>query len=76
MNDDAHAELLDKLAAQHFANMPPDLRAELLNFFADPDAPYATKRKRKEWSKVVAELQQLKSTTPQPVSAEAVPAAF
>jgi hypothetical protein len=74
MNDDTHAELLDKLAAQSFANMPPDLRAELLIFFADPDAPYATKRKRKEWSKVVAELQQLKSTTPQPVSAEAVPA--
>jgi zinc dependent phospholipase C len=76
MNDDAHAKLLDKLAAQDFANMTPDLRAELLNFFADPDAPYATKRKPKEWSKVVAEVQQLKSTPPQPVSAEAVPATF
>jgi len=76
MNDDAHAELLDKLAAQDFADVTPDLRAELLNFFADPDAPYATKRKPKEWSKVVAEVQQLKSTPPQPVSAEAVPATF
>jgi hypothetical protein len=76
MNDDTHAELLDKLASQNFANVPPDLRAELLTFFADPNAPYATKRKPKEWSKVVAELQQLKSTTPQPVSAEAVPAGF
>jgi hypothetical protein len=76
MNDDAHAKLLDKLAAHDFANMTPDLRAELLNFFADPDAPYATKRKPKEWSKVVAEVQQLKSTPPQPVSAEAVPATF
>ena len=76
MNDDTHAELLDKLAAQDFANMTPDLRAELLTFFADPNAPYATKRKPKEWSKVVAELQQLKSTTPQPVSAEAVGATF
>jgi len=76
MNDDAHAELLDNLAAQDFADVTPDLRAELLNFFADPDAPYATKRKPKEWSKVVAEVQQLKSTPPQPVSAEAVPATF
>jgi hypothetical protein len=76
MNDDAHAELLDKLAAQDFADVTPDLRGELLNFFADPDAPYATKRKPKEWSKVVAEVQQLKSTPPQPVSAEAVPATF
>jgi len=76
MNDDAHAKLLDKLAAQDFARVTPDLRAELLNFFADPDAPYATKRKPKEWSKVVAEVQQLKSTPPQPVSAEVVPATF
>ena len=78
LNDVAHAELLDKLAEQNFADMAPELRAELLNFFSDPNAPYATKRKPKEWSKVEAELQQLKSTTPQPVSAEAValPASF
>jgi hypothetical protein len=76
MNDDAHAKLLDKLAEQNFADMTPDLRAELLDFFSDPNAPYATKRKPKEWSRVVAELQQLKSITPQPVSAEAVPASF
>jgi Zinc dependent phospholipase C len=76
MNDDAHAELLDKLAEQNFAGMTPDLRAELLDFFSDPNAPYATKRKPKEWSRVMAELQQLKSTTPQPVSAEALPASF
>ncbi len=76
MNDDAHAQLLDKLAEQNFADMTPDLRAELLDFFSDPNAPYATKRKPKEWSRVMAELQQLKSTTPQPVSAEALPASF
>ena len=76
MNDDAHAELLGKLAEQNFADMTPDLRAELLDFFSDPNAPYATKRKPKEWSKVEAELRQLKSTTPQPVSAEALPASF
>jgi hypothetical protein len=77
MNDDAHAELLDKLAAQNFADMSPELRAELLSFFADPSAPYATKRKPKEWSRVEAELQQLKSAPkPEPVSAEAIPASF
>jgi hypothetical protein len=76
MNDDAHAKLLGKLAEQSFADITPDLRAELLDFFSDPKAPYATKRNPKEWTKVEAELQQLKSTTPQPVSAEALPAAF
>ena len=74
LNDEAHAKLLDKLADQGFADMSPDLRAELLDFFADPDAPFAIKRNPKEWSKVEAELQQLKSTKPEPVSAEAVPA--
>jgi hypothetical protein len=76
MNDDAHAELLDKLAAQDFADMSPDLRAELLDFFANPNAPYATKRNPKAWSKLETELQQLKSTAPRPASAEAVPAPF
>lgn len=76
MNDDAHAKLLDKLAEQNFADMTPDLRAELLDFFSDPNVPYATKRKPKEWNKVEAELRQLKSTPPEPLSAEGLPAAF
>jgi hypothetical protein len=76
MNDDAHAELLDKLAEQNFADMTPDLRAELLGFFSDPNAPYATKRKPKEWSKVEVELQRLKSMAPRPVSTDAVPSIF
>ena len=40
--------------------MTPDLRAELLQFYSDPNAPYATKRKPKEWAKLQAALQQLK----------------
>jgi hypothetical protein len=31
--------------------------------FALPDAPYATKRKPKEWAKVQAELEQLRKAT-------------
>ena len=69
-------DMLDKLAEHDFAGMRPELRAELLTFFGDPNAPYATKRNPKEWSRVEAELQQLKSTTPQPVTADAVPASF
>jgi hypothetical protein len=76
LNDETHAKLLDRLAAQNFADVTPDLRAELLDFFADPNAPFAIKRKPKEWSRVEADLQQLKSTPPNLVSADAVPAAF
>jgi hypothetical protein len=76
LNDETHAKLLNRLADQSFTDVTPELRAELLDFFADPNAPYAIKRKPKEWSRVEAELQQLKSTKPQPVSAEAISASF
>jgi hypothetical protein len=75
MNDDAHAELLQRLAAKHFADMSPDLRAELLDFYSDPNAPYATKRKPEQWSQVEADLQKLKNFTPEPERAQATPAA-
>lgn len=63
LNDEAHAELLDKLAENKFANATPELKAELLHFFADPDAPYATKKKPAAWTKVQNQLQQLKSAS-------------
>ena len=73
MNDNVHAKLLDALAKQNFAGASPEVRAELLEFYADPNAPYATKRKPKEWTKVETQLKQLKSFTPAPVTAEALP---
>jgi hypothetical protein len=73
MNDDAHAELLQKLADKNFADMSPDLRAELLSFYADPNAPYATKRKPEQWINVQADLRKLKNFTPELESAQAAP---
>lgn len=64
MNDDAHAELLGKLAERKFAGVSAELRDELLNFYSDPDAPYATKRDAKAWAAVQSELAQLKSAAP------------
>jgi hypothetical protein len=62
LNDEAHAKLLDKLAEKNFAGATPEVKAELLHFFAEPDAPYATKRKAKAWAKAQTQLQQLKSS--------------
>jgi hypothetical protein len=73
MNDDTHAKLLDLLAQQNFTSAPPEVRAELLEFYADPDAPNATKRKPKVWSKVEVELQQLKASVPAPVTVQTSP---
>jgi hypothetical protein len=66
LNDDTHAKLLDKLANSHFTGASSQLREELLRFFAEPDAPYATKRNAKAWAKVQIELAQLKSAVPVP----------
>jgi len=60
LNDEAHAELLDKLAETKFTNATPELKAELVQFFGESDAPYATKRNAKAWARLQTELQQLK----------------
>ena len=70
LNDDAHAKLLDALAQKNFAEVSPELRAELLNFFADPDSPNTTKRNPKLWSRVEANVRQLKEMPAKPVNAE------
>jgi hypothetical protein len=64
LNDEAHAKLLDALAKQNFSGVSPELRAEFLQFYGNPDAPYATKQKPKEWAKVQAQLEQLKKAAP------------
>jgi len=64
LNDETHAKLLELLAKQNFATAPADTRAELLDFYSQPDAPYATKAKPTEWAQVQAELAQLKQAPP------------
>jgi hypothetical protein len=64
MNDDAHAKLLGMLADRKFAGVSPELRDELLHFYSEPDAPYATKRDAKAWAAVQSELAQLRSASP------------
>src|SRR6202040_2712055 len=71
LNDETHATLLDALAKQNFSGASLEVRAELLEFYGHPDAPYATKRKPKDWAKVQAELEQLKKAGPAAVTGEA-----
>ncbi len=72
MNDEAHAKLLDELAETNFANVTPETKAELLHFYADPDAPYATKRHAKAWAKVQAQLLQLQAAPVTPLTTGSV----
>ena len=74
MNDDVHAQLVEELAKTNFKSMTPALRAELVQFYSDPNAPYATKRKPKEWAKLQAALLLLIQAPASPVEAQTLPA--
>jgi hypothetical protein len=73
LNDDTQATLLDKLAEKKFAGISMELRAELLEFYSDPNAPYTTRQDPKEWTRVQAEIEQLKNPDAPVVPAAAPP---
>lgn len=74
MNDETHAKLLGMLADDKFAGASSEVREELLHFFSDLDAPYATKRNVKAWAKVQTQLEQLKAAPPAEVLPSTQPA--
>jgi hypothetical protein len=68
LNDEAHAQLLDRLAEANFGGISTEVKAELLHFYSEPDAPYTTKRHAKAWAKVQSELHQLNSAPANPAA--------
>jgi len=64
LDDETQAELLDALAKQNFMGASPELRAQLLDYYSHPDAPYWTKKNPKAWAKVQSQLDQLKKAAP------------
>jgi hypothetical protein len=74
LTDKAQAKLLDDLAKEKFASVPPQMRAELLEYLGHADAPYAMKKNKKDWNKVEAELDQLKNTAPAAAENHPLPA--
>ena len=72
LDDDTHANLVDRLAQQNFQNISPELRAEILKFYGEPGVHYATERKPKEWARVQAEVAELRN---RPEPGQAQPAA-
>ncbi|MGA8437109.1 MAG: zinc dependent phospholipase C family protein [Candidatus Sulfotelmatobacter sp.] len=70
LTDDAYARLLDQLAGHNFDQIGPGLRANILAFYSDPNAPVATKKKPAAWKKTQDELERLR-TLPSPPSTAA-----
>jgi len=69
--DKTYADLLDRLGRDNFAAVSPGLRTALLAYYADLNAPFATKKDKKEWAKIMQEINQLRaSQAAQPPDAE------
>lgn len=72
LTDAAYEELVDKLAANNFAETPPELRADILRFFSAPEAASALKAREKSKQKsteqsrarLKQELERLESSVP------------
>ncbi len=59
--DETYAELLDKLAARNFADVPAGMRANLLSYYSQPARDPPKGKERKRWEKTQKELGQLRA---------------
>lgn len=60
--DEAYAKLLAQSSKKEFSNMTPELRRNILAFYANLKAPIATKRNKDDWQKTLRDLDRLKAT--------------
>ena len=63
LTDKTYAELLRKLSKTPAPEIPAGLRDDILAYYSDPAAPIETKRHRKAWMRVQAELDSLEHQT-------------
>ena len=69
LTDDSYAKLLVKLSERKFDRTSPELRLNIMDFYADLSAPNETKKDAARWQNVLTALDQLKALTPAPSSA-------
>ncbi len=61
LTDETYATLLHKMAKRNFDLLTPELRDNILQFYGDLSADFATKRHADDWKEVLANLERLKS---------------
>lgn len=59
LTDKTYAKLLAKVTQDPAQPLPEGLKQDILNYYADPDAPISTKRDKKKWALVQKQLQVL-----------------
>lgn len=60
--DQTYAALLTRLARQNFADVTPALQSDILRFYSDPGADYATRKDARRWAMVKSQLQLLQGS--------------
>lgn len=68
MADAAYAKLVYQLEKNKFAGMQPDLRDNILSFYAGVKAPTGSKQSPQDWEKLQRELQELKDAPAVPAT--------
>lgn len=68
LGDQTQAQWLNALAKQDFRGVTPEIRAELLGFYQDPNGRYGIKMKRKQWAQVQDELRELQAVHAESIS--------
>jgi Zinc dependent phospholipase C len=72
--DVTYARLLQDLSKNNFAQMTPELRSNILDFYSNLNAPYHNRKNHKSWKKTVQALDRLKAWQGNPVQSQLAPA--
>jgi hypothetical protein len=64
LTDESYADLLGKLADHHFAQVTPELKANILDFYHDPKPPAFAAKSPRRWTQTLANLAQLQALQP------------
>ena len=70
LTDETYVQLLDKLAKAHFAQVTPELRANLLAFFHGPQPPSQSAKSQRKWKQIQSQVQELQAFQPSAAQAE------
>jgi hypothetical protein len=62
LTDEAYSKLIRKLDERKFDLLTPELRADVLQFYADPKAQIATKKDAEQWQKTLDSLRAMEAT--------------
>lgn len=62
LNDDIHAYWLHILARKNFTTASGPIQNELLSYYSNLNAPLHTKKRRKDWNRLLTELDGLKAS--------------